>query len=448
MNFTKIHMSKYLQSFLDAGLFELGDKDERMGFLEKTATALAAKLKSDKQAIVHHTLLLIGKPVASDETLLNEIETAIKENGWKSFKQIYPDRCLPIIQAIVLESLTKVMTDSPIDANLIWLAACDRLNAVEGGRQKELILSFFLKARDAVEKLAEAEWTVSHHSKYTLASDKIEPPQVVAIPRQPFPQELFRAAFGKALGAIDANGTQYPNGNQYPPFNQNNQVTGNWPNWINSFAEIGGAEVANLLNQGNTKQAEQIETAIQKLQAFVVQVATHNQKNIQEFLKGQQEISQKTAQNAERRGQLLWWKTAKYSPTLMQGYRQVSSVIACISIAQDLSGLCGAITPLSMDYFLREAVREVIGKDEDGFSINHLFHLISQEADEEFRKATFGPIHVLPESRVLGDFLYNDNKDSDCQILTGIDPEQQLTWEDFTVWHFHYLQLQKNLPQE
>jgi hypothetical protein len=59
------------------------------------------------------------------------------------------------------------------------------------------------------------------------------------------------------------------------------------------------------------------------------------------------------------RTRLLWWRQALYSPRIQFGYRQVAPATAAVLMALDLTDETNPQTPLSVEYFLREAIREV-----------------------------------------------------------------------------------------
>ena len=67
-----------------------------------------------------------------------------------------------------------------------------------------------------------------------------------------------------------------------------------------------------------------------------------------------------SAQRNERFTALLWWKQALYSPSLRCSYRDLSPAGTAIALSFDLGGVSGAPVPLSVEYFLREMIRNVL----------------------------------------------------------------------------------------
>ena len=68
------------------------------------------------------------------------------------------------------------------------------------------------------------------------------------------------------------------------------------------------------------------------------------------------------AASGARRTDLLWWRHSLYSSSLAQGYRQVPTAVAAVFMAIDVHHQVGPITPISVEFFLREAVRETLGE--------------------------------------------------------------------------------------
>jgi hypothetical protein len=430
----------YSRSRQDLGLFNIEGKDERVGFLENAAAALVEKIKADKLAIVRHTLLLLGPTVASDDEVLNGVETLIKDSGWKTLKNIYPTRSLPMIRAVVLEALSKVITDDPKAANLVWLTGCDLLRFIDDERQRDLLLAFFYEARGIVEDMAKEEWTVSSQSSKQL-SPKIELPKKVSLSNTSIDVASLTYAFAAAAG---------PNLDNRQPGEVSawNQYWSNQPqNWSWQFAKIAGKEVEKVLRTASKNQTEELTKVIQSLQEAVEAVASHNQ----ELLKTATSSHQKVDQNVELRSQLLWWKEALFSPTLLVGYREMSEIQTCLAMAKDLSDLVGMVTPLSLDCFLKESVLQVISKEKQESSIQLFCEKVSSKENQPLFGKLFPKTSSAPE-RLFGEFTKDltsgTAKIEDCESRTGISPTTETSWVGFTVWHFHYLQLQKNLASK
>jgi hypothetical protein len=67
-----------------------------------------------------------------------------------------------------------------------------------------------------------------------------------------------------------------------------------------------------------------------------------------------------SAQRNERFTALLWWKQALYSPSLQRSYRELSPEGTAIAISFDLCCVSGAPVPLSVEYFLRETILNIL----------------------------------------------------------------------------------------
>ena len=70
-----------------------------------------------------------------------------------------------------------------------------------------------------------------------------------------------------------------------------------------------------------------------------------------------------SAQRNERFTALLWWKQAQYSPSLKRSYRGLSPAGTAVALSFDLASVSGAPVPLSVEYFLRETISNLLPKN-------------------------------------------------------------------------------------
>jgi hypothetical protein len=96
-----------------------------------------------------------------------------------------------------------------------------------------------------------------------------------------------------------------------------------------------------------------------------------------------------------QRSELLWWKESLYSQSLGQSYRDVPSGVAAVFMVIDLCRQVGPITPLSVDFFLREAVREMLCEN---FSLSW-GELVTQIASQDYMSRFLADTPSIP-SRV------------------------------------------------
>jgi len=118
---------------------------------------------------------------------------------------------------------------------------------------------------------------------------------------------------------------------------------------------MGITEVVNSALSQQTKSLSSISTSIQRglddyfaqLQPFFEDMNTFFASNI-------------TANN--KRSELLWWKDSLYSRSLNASYRSLNPLNAAVCMALDLAKEVDAIYPESVDYLLRETLKDVHGE--------------------------------------------------------------------------------------
>jgi len=164
------------------------------------------------------------------------------------------------------------------------------------------------------------------------------------------------------------------------------------------------------------------------------------------------------AKTAERRGQLLWWRQALYSPTLKQGYRQMEPAVATLLMGYDLHKQIADYYPQSMEYLLREAVNSVRTSDvaiaPDGLTVfDFCRQLQSSERSAELRQELKASIASepgrIPLLSVVKNALAGEPLDAEKLMgHVGVKSDTKVDLEDLAVWMLrdfqaHRLAIQK-----
>ena len=76
---------KFLQEFLKTGLFDIGDIDERLKWLQSSISDLQNKFKKDYSLIPKHTLVALDPNISDTEPVMIETETIIT-TYWKALR--------------------------------------------------------------------------------------------------------------------------------------------------------------------------------------------------------------------------------------------------------------------------------------------------------------------------------------------------------------------------
>jgi hypothetical protein len=204
------------------------------------------------------------------------------------------------------------------------------------------------------------------------------------------------------------------------------------------------------LTRGITKE---VNAALSQQGKSVSSISTSIQKSLDNYFAQFQPLFEEinssfansiTANN--KRSELLWWKQSLYSQSLNTSYRNLDLLNAAFAMALDLAEQVNAIYPESVDYLLRESLkdlyadhaekeRSLINWFEDSTKLNEAVktRLERHTAKGEERKPLLNVWANALQSGKTSDFLAD----------TGIDKKANLSASDLAVWLFHGLQAQK-----
>jgi hypothetical protein len=141
------------------------------------------------------------------------------------------------------------------------------------------------------------------------------------------------------------------------------------------------------------------------------------------------------------RSQILWWNKSLYSTSQKTTYRKIDYILLPIIIAYDLSQIVPFIYPESVDYLLRETIKEA-KKEVNTINLKEwLGQIKTRQADLEkvikSKATTYDRILLL-------DFIQEQCAVEDMEKRLGIE-DAELTLEDLAVWLFHNFQVQNYL---
>jgi hypothetical protein len=147
-----------------------------------------------------------------------------------------------------------------------------------------------------------------------------------------------------AAGPSDQQNKSHGNPNQY------------WPNQAQHWAWQFAPRAANAIATSVNKALAATAPAIKGLSDQLAPALKKHANALGKWVVG-------SAQRNERFTALLWWKQALYSPSLQRSYRKLSPAGTAIALSYDLASVSGAPVPLSVEYFLRETIRNVLSEN-------------------------------------------------------------------------------------
>lgn len=390
------------------------------------------KIKSD---FIPYTLVALDPKVRDSDPVMQEVEKIIIKN-WPAFKNSVTatnDTSSTYVRAVILESLYQLSKDDGATAALVWLTARDVIGHYQLDAEDNSIRVLLQELADRVEENGQAAWGISHKlqaSKFNGVEISISEVKAAKIDEESLKEQLVDAM-------VHSGWSSQAEGGKNPYVQGQNNF--NWPKFA---AEHSATGITQVVNSALSQQAQSLST-----------ISSSIKKNLDEYFAQLQPFFEEvnnsivnsiTANN--KRSELLWWKQSLYSRSLNVSYRSLDQLNAAVCMAHDLAELVEPIYPESLDYLLRETLKDVHGDLateehpltewlEDSRSLpENIQSVLKAYAEQgEQRKSLLS---------AWGNTLHSSEPTS-FFIETGIDKKAKLTASDLAVWLFHGLQAQK-----
>src|SRR5262245_4555751 len=109
-----------LQRFLDQGLLDIGDDDEKLKHLQKASHDLMQRLQRKRFTAISTTLAALDPEIASDDPILVDAESLLKKY-WTTVRNRYSGVPRQLLRAILFDALQSAGRADTSVAAMIWL---------------------------------------------------------------------------------------------------------------------------------------------------------------------------------------------------------------------------------------------------------------------------------------------------------------------------------------
>ena len=325
--------------------------------------------------------------------------------------------------------MNNVGVSDPVAARIIYLTALNFYPYAKLNSEKKLIESMLCALGEIIEKTAVEEWSlIEEEPALKLGTLKIGGLKfVTAKLDQAKLKEKWQEAF-----------THSPSG--HGPEHGLNEV--NYQNHFISKTTDAIAFSFDTALEGMNKSLStiDIETPINKF-------FTDFKKSLDANLKTS--FSAMTA--VERRSKLLWWKETLYSPSQKRSYRGLDKNLLPILMSEDLNNQIPNITPISVDYLLKDTLFLLNDKKDDSITFSTYLSEIVKEENKTVLKSYFEHSDKTNGRISITDFislLINDRLNiSNFKERTGIDATEQITFGELSVVVLHDLLTQRLIKE-
>ncbi len=407
-----------LQSFLDNQFIKTDDL-ECIENLKKASGAVQKILeqKKNKPKIIQYTLVALDPTISDDDPVILEVEQLIIKK-WSTFRNsVVKTKDAPIayIQAVILEALNALSKDEKLAA-IIWHAGCNIISHYKLAGQKEVLTHFLLEIGKKVEEVARNNWGILENAPIdTISPIELTLAKVTQgkVSEDKLKGHLLAAAVHSAW-ATQAGGGENPH--------HQSQGNHNWPQFLAERAAKGLTEEINAALSVQNKSTGLSLVRLNQISSSILQ----------------------SSQSLNKRSELLWWKQALYSLRLDSGYRTLDSLTLAVVMAVDLADNVSPIYPKSVDFFLEETLRDVIGDEVDtNIALAELLEKLQQFSEAE--KLLLEDLCDESENRkslgaCMADIVKKQMNPDEFFKYTGMKKSAKISLGKLTVWLFHDLQ--------
>jgi hypothetical protein len=390
------------------------------------------KIKAD---LIPFTLVALDPKVKDSDPVVQLVENIIIKK-WPAFKNSITatnDKSTTYIRAVILESLSQLSKDDAASAALVWLTARDVIEHYQLGSEQKVIGGLLQEFADKTEENGQKAWGINFKlqaNRFKGSDVSISAVKAIQIDEEALKVHLLDAMVHSAWSP-QAGGGKNP---------QHHGVQNYlWPKFMAEHSAKGITEVVNSALSQQTKSLTSISTTIQRgLDVYFAQ--------LQPFFEDLNTSFASSIAANNKRSELIWWKQSLFSRLLNTSYRSLDRLNAAVCMALDLAEQVDAFYPESVDYLLRETLKDAHREqaEEERLLIVWLEDSYCLVADI---KSILNKYVVVGEERkpFLNAWatVVLSGEVTDFFTRTGIDKKAKLTVSDLAVWLFHGLQAQK-----
>lgn len=423
-----------LQNYLNEQHIKVAD-EKSVQSLNKAVADIKKHLAKKKSEIIPFTLVALDPKVRDSDPVVQRVEAIIIKK-WAAFKNSVTatnDKSTTYVRAVILEALSQLTKDDAVVTALVWLTARDVIGHYHLGHEETVIRALLQQLADRTEENGQAVWGISRKLPVKdFQGAQISPagPKAARINEETLKEHLLNAM-------VYQGWSHHAGGGQNPQHAGHNSWQ--WPQYMAIHSAKGITEVVNSALSQQAQSLSSISASVrQGLDAYFAQ--------LKPFIEDLNASFARSITASNKRGELLWWKQSLYSSSLRSSYRGLNRLNVAVCTAIDLAEQVEGVYPESVDYLLRETLKDVLGDQAteerplkewltDSSSLHKDLRLLLEKHAEDGneRKHLLNAWANVTQTGSATGFLAE----------TGIDEQAKLTVSDLAVWMFHGLQAQK-----
>lgn len=322
-------MNDVLSTYLESGLLDIGDDDNRLKMLQQASQELSECFIAEPREALYHALTLYSaSPIGDDASFLEA--GAVLNKHWNTYRNRFKENPREILKPVSFRAL-QLATDQN---DRLGLALGFLLRTVHQPanptREQEVLSEFAILLDDEAEKAALDIWSIPNKSRKPIGN--ISAATVTKIDR-----ETIAAAVTKAAGPTNAQNQAVAEANPHWP-------SANAP-WTSEFGKQLSEVIAGNIEQALLRTSQEIPKGVN---AAIKEANAHLT-----------DVSYQAA--LAKRTQLLWWEKSAFSSRYREPYADLPKGINLLAMVADFYEISEDIAPYSAEYLLRKTVASVCG---------------------------------------------------------------------------------------
>lgn len=429
-----------LQSYLNEQHIKT-DVQENIDSLKKAVNEVKKYItrRTVNADIIPYTLVALDPKVKDNDPIVLHVEDIIIKK-WPAFKNSVTatkDKSTTYVRAVILESLSQLAKGDAETAALVWLTARDVIGHYQLGSEESVISVLLQELADQTEENGQAAWSIGQKIEVPVFQDKWTSTHSVKT------AHIDVATLSQYLknGLIHSENASNAEGGENPHHVSDRNGRTDWQ-WGKFAADKIAEGISTSLKPALSQQTKEVSAIADSLKDGLDNYFTQFQSFFEDLITSF--ANSITANN--KRSELLWWKQSLYSRSLNISYHSLNLLNAAVCMVLDLAEEVGAIYPESVDYLLRETLKDVHGEkaEEERLLTNWLNDISSLHRDIQsaLNEYAAGGDERKPLLNAWANVVKTDDT-TDFFTETGINKKAKLTTSDLALWLFHGLQAQK-----
>lgn len=339
-------------------------------------------------------------------------------------KRLSPNIGMPrnIHRGVILNALMQLGSEDPVAARIIYLTSTNFYPYAKLGKEKEVVHTLLAELGEIAESHAIEEWSlIEEEPKLKLSALKVAEIKSGNIT---IDQSKLKSGLESGIKATGTSGHSIAHGLHNADYQE-------------AYLSKTSEGITNALNLA-FKEFNQNELT-QGIESSINNFFANFKKSLDQNLKA----SFTSILAVERRSKLLWWKETLYSPSLRKSYREVSKPILPIIMGSDLNEQVAKITPISVDYLLRDTLLILNEKKGEKMKFKDFFNSLQKDSTKSEITNLLPEINEsdgrISATEFIVLFLNDKAKLKDFTERTGIKEDDEISVEDLSVAIFHDL---------